>query len=112
MVDRQLRAEIVKSGTWLYDCLVPTEVWVVKQNFEYYYEEDYSDGPEALNGDGECFHVVIARNGAKIAGGLEKLSLGEAVIAAEETTPGIVWDDHLLAELYGARWHSRTPLPE
>lgn len=38
MGEKQERAEIV---TWLYDGLIPSEVWIVKQNFEYHYEEDY-----------------------------------------------------------------------
>jgi hypothetical protein len=42
MAERELYAEIVKSGTWLYDGLVPADVWIVKQNFEYHYEEEYS----------------------------------------------------------------------
>jgi hypothetical protein len=49
MSERELHAEIVKSGTWLYDEQVPSEVWIVKQDFEYHYEEDFSDGPEQLN---------------------------------------------------------------
>ena len=63
MAERKLYAEIVKSGTWLYEGLAPSEVWIVKQNFEYHHEEGYSEEPEKLNEDGECFGVVIARNG-------------------------------------------------
>jgi hypothetical protein len=107
VAERQLRTEIVKSGTWLYDGLVPTETWIVKQNFEFHYEEGFEDGPETLNEDGECFRVVTARNGTKIGSGEETLTLAEAVVAAEQTAPGIVWDDHLLVELYGGRWHHR-----
>jgi hypothetical protein len=62
MAERELYAEIVKSGTWLYDGLVPADVWIVKQNFEYHFEEEYSGEPEKLNEDSECFSVVIARN--------------------------------------------------
>ena len=109
MAERELYAEIVKSGTWLYDGLVPSEVWIVRQNFEYHYEED-ADEPEVLNENGECFSVVIARNGSKIGRGFEKLSLSEAVAAAETEIPGLVWDDHLLQKLYGGRWHSRIPI--
>jgi hypothetical protein len=98
VADRELCAEIVKSGTWLYDGLVPTEVWIVKQNFEYYYEEAYSDEPEALNGDDGCFGIVYARKGAKIGRGPERMSLADAVSAAEKVTPGLVWDDQRVAE--------------
>ena len=110
MAERELHAEIVKSGTWLYDGLVPSEVWIVRQNFEYHHEEDYADEPERLNEDGECFSIVIARQGSKIAGGPENLSLAEAVSAAEQGTPGLIWDDHVLQKLYGGRGHSRTPV--
>jgi hypothetical protein len=112
MPERELQAEIVKSGTWLYDGSVPSEVWIVKQNFEYHYDEEYSDEPEALNKDGENFSVVIARDGRKIGRGPEKLSFTDAVVAAEELIPGIIWTNHLLQKLYGGRWHSRTPIPE
>lgn len=46
MSERELRSEMVQSGAWLYDNSVPTDVWVVKQNFEYWYEPDFSDTPE------------------------------------------------------------------
>jgi hypothetical protein len=88
MTKRELYAEIVKSGTWLYDGLIPSEIWIVRQNFEYHYEEG---------------------NGAKIGRGREKMSLSEAVHAAEEGTPGLIWDDHLLHKLNGGRLHSRIP---
>jgi hypothetical protein len=110
MAERELYAEIVKSGTWLYDGLVPSEVWIVKQNFEYHYEEGYSEEPEKLNEDGECFSVVIARNGTKIGRGTEEMTLVEAIAAAERGIAGLTWDDHLLQKLYGGRRHSRTPL--
>ena len=112
MRERELHAEIVNSGTWLYDGVIPTEVWIVKQNFEYHYEEGYSDEPETLNSDGECFAIVYARNGKKIGRGPEKMSLPECISAAELLTPGVVWDDHLIQELYGGRWYSRTPVSE
>lgn len=110
MAERELYAEIVKSGTWLYDGSVPSEVWMVKQNFQYHYEADYSDEPEALNDHGECFSVVIARDGCKIGRGSEEMSLVEAISAAERETPGLIWDDHVLQPLYGGRLHSRKPL--
>ena len=30
---------------------------------EYHYEDEYEEEPEKLNEDGECFSVVIARDG-------------------------------------------------
>jgi hypothetical protein len=82
--ERELCAEIVQSGTWLYDNQVLSEVWIVKQNFEFHYEPDFPDGPEELNADGETFQVVIARDGRKIGLGPARLSLPEAILAAEE----------------------------
>ena len=41
MSERELRAEIVQSGTWLYAGEILTEVWIVKQNFESLYEPDF-----------------------------------------------------------------------
>jgi len=49
--ERKLNAEIVQSATWFYDGLVPAEVWIVKQNFEYHYDVNTragDDNPEIL----------------------------------------------------------------
>ena len=54
MSEKQLYAEIVKSGTWLYDGQVPHEVWIVRQNFDYFYEEGFEDNPESLNEHGHA----------------------------------------------------------
>ena len=40
------RAEIVKSGTWLYDDKVPHGVWIVRQNFDFHWDEGFEDEPE------------------------------------------------------------------
>ncbi len=110
MNEQELHAEIVKSGTWLYDEQVPSEVWIVKQDFEYHYEEDFSDGPEQLNSEGEAYQVVIARNGEMIALGPARLPLPDAVSAAEEViTTGVVWKNHVLQRLYGGRYYRTTP---
>ena len=55
MSEREFRTEIVQSGIWLYAGEVLTEVWIVKQNFEYWYEAEYDDAPEKLNDDGYNF---------------------------------------------------------
>ena len=41
-------AQIVKSATWQYDGCVLHEVWIVKQNFDFYYDEVFEDAPEDL----------------------------------------------------------------
>jgi hypothetical protein len=100
------RAEIVKSGTWLYATSVEYEVWIVKQNFEYNYESEFDD-MEQLNEDGEVFAVLYARNGVVTGQGTEALNMQDAVSAAERAIPqGINWDDHRLQPLYGGRQYS------
>jgi hypothetical protein len=112
MCERELRAEIVQSGTWLYADEVPTEVWIVKQNFEFHYEEDYSDGPEELNSDGETFQVVIARARRVISIGPARLSLSEAISAAETVISSkINWTNHFRQKLYGGRRYSVDSIP-
>ncbi len=107
MNDRELRAEIVQSGTWLYADEVPTDVWIVKQNFEYHREEDYDDGPEELNSDREAFQVVMARGRQMISLGPAALSLSEAISAAEAAIPTkINWTNHIQQKLFGGRWYS------
>jgi hypothetical protein len=97
------RAEIVKSGTWLYEGHVKYEVWIVRQNFEYHYDEGF-DEKERLNADGESFSVLCLRDIKVIGGVQESLSLKEAVAAAERAVPqGINWDDHRLQPLFGGR---------
>jgi hypothetical protein len=110
MQSRELHAEIVRSGIWLYAGFVPSEVWIVRQNFEYHFEEGEQEA-EILNEDGECFAVIIARHGKKIGRGAEEMTLAEAMASAERLVSGLAWDDHVLGTLYGGRWHSLTPLP-
>jgi hypothetical protein len=110
MPNRDFRAEIVKSGVCLYAGSVPSEAWIVKQNFEYHFEEDEQEA-EILIKDGECFAVIIARDGKKIGRGSEEMSLSDAVTSAERLIRALTWDDRVLQKPYGGRLHSRTPLP-
>jgi hypothetical protein len=97
-------AQIVKSGTWLYDGSVVHEVWVVKQNFDFYYDEGFEDAPENLNGDGEVFQVVVARDGKVMSVGLAFHSTEDAVAKANQIIPqGIEWDNHRLQPLFHGR---------
>jgi len=97
-------AEIVKSGTWLYDGTVPHEVWIVKQNFDYHYDAGYEDSPEKLNNQGFVFQVVVARDG-KVDTVLPACdSMAKAISNAEEVIPqGIDWDDHRIQPVFGGR---------
>ena len=97
-------AQIVKSGTWLYDGQVVHEVWIVKQNFDFYYDEGFEDAPENLNEDGEIFQVVVAQDGKVKSVGLAFHSTEEAVAKAHQIIPqGIVWDNHRLQPLFHGR---------
>jgi len=58
----ELQAQIVKSGTWLYDGKVPHEVWIVRQNFDYYHDPGYQDEP-CLSDDNRIFQVLYAHEG-------------------------------------------------
>jgi hypothetical protein len=69
------KTTIVKSGTWLYDGSVPYEVWIVRQNFDYHYDEGYEDDSQDLNADGEVFQVVVANGGEVMSSGAQ-LRLG------------------------------------
>ena len=113
MSERELRAEIVRSGKWLYDGAVPFEVWIVRQNFEYWFEEEYSDEPEKLNQDGEIFQVVFARDGQFMSLGPDELLIEAAAAGAESILEGKVeWTDHRNSKLFGGRRYSIVPVDE
>jgi hypothetical protein len=112
MSEREFRTEIVQSGTWLYAGEVLTEVWIVKQNFEYWYEADYDECPEELNEDGETFQVVYARARQMISLGPARLSLLDAISAAEEViSTKINWTNHSNQKLFGGCRYSIEPVP-
>ena len=112
MSEREFSTKIVQSGTWLYAGEVLTEVWVVKQNFESGYEEDFDDRPEELNDERETFQVVIARARQMISLGPAKLSLLDAISAAEEViSTKINWTNHSNQKLFGGWRYSIWPVP-
>jgi len=96
-------AQIVKSGTWLYDQTVPHEIWIVRQNFDYYYEEGFENGPEDLNEDGFVFHVVHAFAGQVRSVMRAHKTLEDATQEAEKVTSGIHWDNHRLHTQFDGR---------
>jgi hypothetical protein len=109
---RELRTEVVQSGVWLYDSTVPTDVWIVKQNFEYWYEPDFANAPEDLNEDGDTFQVLFVRGDRRTLGPA-KPSLAAAVTASEATVAGrINWTNHIRQELFGGRRYSLAPLEQ
>jgi|SRR5579862_9892753 hypothetical protein len=98
----ELQAQIIKSGTWLYDGISPHEVWIVKQNFDYYDDEGYQDTP-CIDPDEEVFQVLFAYEGHVQSVSLVCKSLGEAIIIAEKKCPKVVWDNHRLQPLFHGR---------
>jgi hypothetical protein len=98
-----------KSGRWLYGDEVPHEVWIVKQNFDYYYDEDYEDGPEELNSEGELYQLVFARAGQVLSIGASFKSLEDATAAAATKCPSLSWDNHLLQKLFHGRLYKLEP---
>jgi hypothetical protein len=100
-------AQIVKSGTWLYDGSIPHEVWIVKQNFDYHYDPGYEDTAEKLNSEGFVYQLVIAKDGSIQSVLPASESLDEAVCEAETIiTQGVHWDDHRIQPLLNGRRYS------
>ena len=107
------RAEIVKSGTWLYDERVPHGVWIVRQNFDFHWDEGFEDEPERLNQDGELFQVLITHE-TRIRTVVFPacFTLDEAVALAEKTIHHrITWDDHRIQKLYAGRRYELSSGP-
>jgi hypothetical protein len=50
--------EIVKKGVWLYDNSIEMPVSIIKQNWDYYFEEGYTEGEPSLNSEAYAFYVV------------------------------------------------------
>jgi hypothetical protein len=100
----ELKAKIVQSGTWLYDGLVPHEVWIVEQNFNYYDDKDYQDtpcvGPEEI-----VYQILFAHEGQVLNISLISRSIDEAIRIAEEKCPDMVWDNHRLQPLFHGRYY-------
>jgi hypothetical protein len=110
MEDRELKAEIVKSGTWVYGDSVIHEVWIVKQNFDFYYEEGFDSEPEQLNENGETYHVIFASAGRVRSVTTARHTLAESIALAEEKLPkGITWLDHRIQDLFHGRQYALDP---
>ncbi len=84
MAEKQLYAEIVESGTWLYDNQVPHESGSSAKTSISIMKKGYEDGPEQLNPDGELFNLVFAFQGTVRTVGPAKMSLSEAILEAEK----------------------------
>jgi hypothetical protein len=99
-------AQIVKSGTWLYNGSIPHEVWIVRQNLDYHVDPGYEDAAENLDEDGEFFQVLIASNGAVSSVLRAYPSIAGAIGGAHQAIcQGINWDDHRIQPPFGGRSH-------
>jgi hypothetical protein len=98
-----LEAKVVRVGAWLYDGIVETSVRIVRQNWDCYHEEGFSDEPPDLNAEGHAFYAVFGaplppEPGSQLqelrypSRSRSCLSLEEAVALAEATVGGsIAW---------------------
>jgi hypothetical protein len=56
---------IIRSGTWLYDGIIPTGVHIVCQNYDYWYSLGQADNnletdeQPTLNSDGVVYYVLF-----------------------------------------------------
>jgi hypothetical protein len=100
--------EIVASGTWLYDGLVPKRTYVLARDFDVQWElnntegwTEPGDGPAEPGPDGLYYYVSGTGPFASIA---------EAKAWAEEKWGPVRWDGRLkqmlvrLASLVGLKW--------
>ena len=88
--------EIVLKGSWLYDNSIKKAVRILRQNWDQYYEEGYSEGGPHLNEDGFAYYVAYdepSEDGSYFSKSETLYSLQEAINKAEEKTSGkISWE--------------------
>lgn len=88
-------SEIVKTGQFNKEWLGRKKVLILKQNWDFYFEEGYTEGQPCLNENGEGFYVIYdsfedlqASNRSKTC-----LNLNEAIDLAEKMIESqIVWE--------------------
>ena len=54
------RQEVIRCGVWLYAGSIETPVYVIRQNWDYYFDDGYTDGEPSLNDDGEAYYLSYA----------------------------------------------------
>jgi hypothetical protein len=94
-MENERTQRVVKQGTWLYDGTVPMPVWIIVQNWDFFYEEGFDEDPPDLNADGEVYYPVF-RTGyyGYEPGSHSCMSLDDAVEVAEKIIQGgIAWDE-------------------
>jgi hypothetical protein len=85
---------IVKKGNWKYANTVLKPVVIIKQNWDYYFEDGYTEGEPHLNSGGFAFYVVFdepLEDGSYMSRSETLYSLNEAVKFAENQVGEITW---------------------
>lgn len=96
-------AEVVKTGTWLYDGRIEKPVRILRQTWDHFRDEGYDDDPHDLNDEGYAYYAVYSAPEPPEPGqvcaapqwatrSLTCLSLEAAVAEAERAVPPpIAW---------------------
>lgn len=87
------KIEIIKKGHWLYNNEIPISIEIVKQNWDFYYEEGYENEPPDLNELGEAYYVIFDDyTDIRYATRSHTcLSLNEAIEYAESKIESVTW---------------------
>lgn len=52
------KTEIILKGFWWYDDLIKKPIEIIKQNWDFYFEEGYDEDKPDLNDKGEVYYVI------------------------------------------------------
>lgn len=83
-----LFTEIIKRGEYIYAGEVTHSLHILKQNWDYYFEEEYDDGEPDLDENGFAYYAIYN----SISRSRTCISEKEAIELAESTIQGeVVW---------------------
>ena len=95
-MESEKRQTVVRKGKWLYDGALEMEVRIIKQTWDHYHEDGYTDEAPHLNNEGFAFYVVFGKplnDGGYLSRSETLYSLEEAEKIAKENINGsIIWD--------------------
>ena len=87
--------DVLIKGIWNYAEDVNKPIEVIKQNWDFYYEDGYEDEPPDLNDNGEAYYVIFGEySDIRYANRSRTcLSIEEALsLAKEKTNDKITWE--------------------
>jgi hypothetical protein len=87
--------DIVRKGRWLYDGTVPSEVWIIRQNYfegPTITEEESDTNYPRRDGDGMFYYAAFAQQSTVKSVSNLFGSAEEAVQEADHIVHGITWD--------------------